>query len=174
MSNRTVLRGTAMPKLKPGTIIPTPEEGAVITAAAMSDPDAMPYTDAEWEAAKTTLGLSAPIRDEDHYEALLAFVEDCFDRFGGAEHHPSFALVDLLADRIREYEDRVHPWPDTSTPATLLASLMEEHGLRQGDLPEVGSQGVISEVLAGKRMLNLRQVKALVKRFKFPAEVWLP
>ena len=49
-----------MPKLKPGTIIPTPEEDAVITAAAMSDPDAMPYTDAEWEAAKPSMRLGRP------------------------------------------------------------------------------------------------------------------
>lgn len=38
-----------MPKLKPGTIWPTPEEDAAITAAAMSDPDCMPLTDEEWE-----------------------------------------------------------------------------------------------------------------------------
>ena len=31
-----------MPRLKPGTIVPTPEEDAAITAAAMSDPDALP------------------------------------------------------------------------------------------------------------------------------------
>ncbi len=29
--------------------------------------------------------------------------------------------------------------------------LMEEHGLRQSDLPEIGSQGVVSEILNGKR-----------------------
>ena len=34
-----------MPKLKPGTIWPTPEEDAAITAAAMADPDALPLTD---------------------------------------------------------------------------------------------------------------------------------
>lgn len=76
-----------------------------------------------------------------------------------------------LADRIREYEGRVHPWPDTSTPASVLASLMDEHGLRQSDLPEIGSQGVVSEVLAGKRQLNLRQVRALAARFSVPMEM---
>jgi HTH-type transcriptional regulator / antitoxin HigA len=45
-------------------------------------------------------------------------------------------------------------------------------GLRQGDLPEVGSQGVVSEVLAGKRALNLRQVQALAHRFGVPMEVF--
>ncbi|MGZ5233233.1 MAG: BrnA antitoxin family protein [Burkholderiales bacterium] len=36
-----------MPTLKPGTIIPTPEEDTAITAAALSDPDAQPLADAE-------------------------------------------------------------------------------------------------------------------------------
>ena len=77
----------------------------------------------------------------------------------------------LLTDRIREYEARVHPWPDSSTPATVLAFLMAEHGLRQSELPEIGSQGVVSEVLSGRRALNLRQVKALAKRFAVPMDV---
>jgi len=41
-----------MPKLKSGHISPTDHEDAAITAAAMADADAMPMTDAEWDAAK--------------------------------------------------------------------------------------------------------------------------
>ena len=44
-----------MPALKPGTVIPSEEEDAVITAAALSDPDALPLTDAEWASIKPTL-----------------------------------------------------------------------------------------------------------------------
>jgi len=36
-----------MPKLKPGTVLPTPGKDAAITAAALADPDAHPLTDAE-------------------------------------------------------------------------------------------------------------------------------
>jgi HTH-type transcriptional regulator/antitoxin HigA len=126
---------------------------------------------APWQVVDSVLGLSKPIADEAQYNALLAFVEECFERFGADEHHPVFALVDVVADRIREYEHRVHPWPDTSTPASVLASLMEEHGLKQSDLPEIGAQSVVSAVLAGKRQLNLRQVKALARRFSVPLEV---
>jgi uncharacterized protein (DUF4415 family) len=51
-----------MPKLKPGTILPTQEEDAAITAAAESDPDARPFTDAEWESAAPTrrMGVRGP------------------------------------------------------------------------------------------------------------------
>ena len=125
-----------------------------------------------WESVNAALGLSGPVRDEDHYEALLAFVEECFDRFGGQDKHPIFALVALVGEHIREYEDRVHPWPDSSTPASILAYLMEAHSLTQSDLPEVGPQSVVSEVLRGKRTLNLRQVKALAARFHLPMEAF--
>ena len=46
-----------------------------------------------------------------------------------------------------------------------LKFLMEQHGLRQSELPELGSQGVVSEILTAKRELNLRQVRALAARF---------
>jgi HTH-type transcriptional regulator/antitoxin HigA len=42
---------------------------------------------------------------------------------------------------------------------------MVEHGFKQSDLTEIGSQGVVSEILSGKRQLNIRQVKMLSKRF---------
>lgn len=41
-------------------ILPTPEEDAIITAAAMSDPDAMPYTDEEWAKVKPFVRIGRP------------------------------------------------------------------------------------------------------------------
>ena len=38
--------------------------------------------------------------------------------------------------------------------------------MTQSDLPEVGSQGVISEILNNKRELNVRQIRILAKKFK--------
>ncbi len=50
---------------------------------------------------------------------------------------------------------------------------MEEHGLAQSDLREIGSQGVVSELLAGKRQLNLQQVRLLSERFKVSPAVFV-
>ena len=50
---------------------------------------------------------------------------------------------------------------------------MDEHGLTQSDLPEIGSQGVVSEVLNGKRDLNVRQIRALAARFGVSAAVFI-
>ena len=52
-----------MPKFKPGIIFPTMEEDAVITKAAMEDPDARPYTDAEWAIVKPVRGRGRPAGD---------------------------------------------------------------------------------------------------------------
>ena len=50
-----------MPKLKAGIILPTPAEDAAITAAAMADPDAVPFTDAEWEQVKPLVRRGRPL-----------------------------------------------------------------------------------------------------------------
>lgn len=52
-----------MPKLKPGTIFPTPEENAAITAAALSDRDAQLLTDAELAQFKPSRGGGRPLQD---------------------------------------------------------------------------------------------------------------
>lgn len=70
-----------MPKLKPGTIIPTPEEDAIITAAAMSDPDAMPLTDAEWEAAKPTMRRGRPPAAVTKQQVALRLDQEVLEAF---------------------------------------------------------------------------------------------
>ena len=125
-----------------------------------------------WETVHSALGLGQPIRDQAHYEELLAFVDECFERFSADEAHPIFSLLDLVAARIKAYEDSTQPWPETSTPASRLAFLMEQHGLRQNELPEVGAQSVVSAVLSGKRQLNLRQIQGLSRRFGVPMDAF--
>jgi uncharacterized protein (DUF4415 family) len=49
-----------MPKLKPTHISVTDTEDAAITAAAMSDPDAVPFTDAQWATVKPNVRTGRP------------------------------------------------------------------------------------------------------------------
>ena len=49
-----------MPKLKPTHISVTDTEDAAITAAAMSDPDAVPFTDAQWVTVKPNVRTGRP------------------------------------------------------------------------------------------------------------------
>jgi len=56
----------------------------------------------------------------------------------------------------------------------MLAYLMDLQGLTQSDLAkELGGQPIVSKILKGERELNLRQIKALAKRFKVSPEVFI-
>ncbi len=48
-----------------------------------------------------------------------------------------------------------------------------EHHLTQSNLPEIGSQGVVSEILSGQRELNVRQIRALASRFHVSPAVFI-
>ena len=74
---------------------------------------------------------------------------------------------------IEAYENIHSAMPEASAPA-ILCSLMEDHDLAQSDLPEIGSQGVVSEILAGKRDLNVRQISQLAERFGVSPAVFMP
>jgi uncharacterized protein (DUF4415 family) len=70
-----------MPKLKAGTILPTPAEDAAITAAAMSDPDAVPFTDAEWARVKPLVRRGRPLGSGIKTQVTLRLDVDVVDKF---------------------------------------------------------------------------------------------
>lgn len=108
------------------------------------------------------------IRNGREYDAAVAQLNDLVDEIGDNPKDPRYRFVDTLSMLIEAYDEEHHKMPDTSG-VELLKFLMEQHGLSQGDLPEVGSQGVVSEILRGKRELNVRQIEALSRRFHLPA-----
>ncbi|CAM5525801.1 helix-turn-helix domain-containing protein [Eoetvoesiella caeni] len=116
-----------------------------------------------WEHFRNATDI-APIRDEAHYMRMAETLEALLDAAQGNEHHPAMGLIDIVGDLIEDYEAEHHSLPE-ATGTQALKFLMQQHGLKQTDLPEIGSQGVVSEVLSGKRDLNIRQVRALSKRF---------
>ena len=124
-----------------------------------------------WEKFSALSGI-APIRDDAHYHRMSALLDALLEEAQGAEQHPAMALVEIVGDLIADYEAEQDPLRDASG-LEALAFLMAQHGLRQGDLPEIGSQGVVSEVLAGKRELNIRQVRALAERFGVSASTFV-
>ncbi len=70
-----------MPKLKPGTILPTPAEDAAITAAAMADPDARPFTDAEWEQVKPLVRRGRPLGSGSKTQVTLRLDVEVWEKF---------------------------------------------------------------------------------------------
>lgn len=107
----------------------------------------------------------AYIQTKADFERAARLLDIIVDEVGANTKHPLYSLMEHLGSLIEVYETRHFPEPK-SNPAGVLKSLMIEHGLKQKDLSELGSQGVVSELLKGKRKLNARQIKALCKRFK--------
>jgi HTH-type transcriptional regulator/antitoxin HigA len=97
-------------------------------------------------------------------EKLVAQLDELLETIGDNESHRLMGLVDILSHLITEYEDE-HYKNFSGNGIDALKFLMEANHLQQSDLSEIASQGVISEILNGKRKLNLRQIKLLAKRF---------
>lgn len=112
------------------------------------------------------------IRDEREYDQAIVRLNALLDEIGTDEAHPLYELLDTLGTLLHTYEEAHQPIPETSG-VDVLRFFMEEHGLTQSDLPEIGSQGVVSEVLSGKRELNVRQIRALAERFGVSPAVFI-
>jgi HTH-type transcriptional regulator/antitoxin HigA len=107
-------------------------------------------------------GLS--IKTDSAHRRAVALLDQLLDEVGVNQHHPLFNFLEVLGTLIESYEAD-HVEIKDATPVEVLKFLMEEHHLTQSDFPEIGSQGVVSEVLHGKRELNARQIKLLSERF---------
>ena len=107
------------------------------------------------------------------YDRAVAILDDILDEIGQQDTHALADLAETLALSIEAYEDTHVAMPDASGPE-ILRSLMEDHQLAQSDLPEIGSQGVLSEILSGKRDLNVRQIAHLAARFGVSPSVFMP
>ena len=123
-----------------------------------------------WEALEQTIDLS-PIHSEKQYRKMVELADMLSDVIGSSKKHPLLNLFELTSELIRAYDLEYFNVPDAK-PQALLSFLMEEHGLKQSDLPEVGNQSVVSQILSGARELNVRQIHSLAKRFKVPVGVF--
>ena len=111
-------------------------------------------------------------KTEADYDALVAALDELLDLMGEDETHPVTSLVDIIGDWIEAYDEEHRPIPVASV-VDVLRSFMREHGLTQSDLPGIGAQSVVSEILSGKRQLNLRQIRWLAERFGVSVETFI-
>ena len=124
-----------------------------------------------WEQFRAATDITS-IRDEAHYARMTEMLQALLDETQGEEKNPAMGLVEIVGDLIEDYEAKHHPLPEV-TGVQALKFLMEQHGLKQSDLSEIGSQGVVSEILTGRRELNIRQVRALSERFGVSAATFV-
>ncbi len=110
--------------------------------------------------------------NQKEYNRLVHILDGVIDEVGENESHPLASLMETLGSLIESYEVQNIPEIEGS-PCDALKTLLEEHDLKQSDLPEIGSQGVISEMLSGKRQFNVRQIKLLSNRFNVSPAVFM-
>ncbi|MEK6210686.1 MAG: transcriptional regulator [Pseudomonadota bacterium] len=104
------------------------------------------------------------LRTKKEYGRAVELLDAILDEIGEDEKHPMAEHADAISVFVERYENERMALP-AGKPPEVLKFLMREHELRQSDLPEIGTQGVVSEILAGKRELNTRQIRKLAKRF---------
>ena len=110
--------------------------------------------------------------NEKEYEKLLVFVDELMD---WSRHHKdkrATSLLNLVASNIEAYENR-HYATKKISGVDMIIFLMDEHGLGQGDLPEIGSQSLVSKILKGERQLTLEHIRGLSKRFGVSPSVFV-
>ena len=84
------------------------------------------------------------------------------------------ALLDLLANLIRDYEATAYPPREKSKPGDMVAFLLEQRALKPSDLwPVIGSKGRVSEILSGKRSISKEQAKKLAEFFHVRADLFI-
>jgi len=127
-----------------------------------------PDLERHWSAISDFLS----IRGGDDYDRAVESLNSLLDEIGLVKVHPLYSLMDTLGTLIRACDEEHYPLPD-ARGGNVLRFLMDEYGLTQSDLPEVGSQGVISEILRGRRELNIRQIRLLAQRFHVSPPVFV-
>ena len=112
------------------------------------------------------------IKSDVEHAAALARLDELMaaDPAPGTRDSDELELLCLLVDR---YEDERFPLglPD---PVEAIRVRMQEEGLRPRDLaPYLGGANKVSEVLARKRPLTLKMIRALHEGLGIPAEILL-
>jgi len=114
-----------------------------------------------WPGIKSI--FSVP-HSETEYHNLVKTLDLLIDEVGNNQNHRLSPVMETIGRLIEHYEEHHFTFNEASA-ADALKILMQEHNLKQSDLHEIGSQGVVSEILSGKRTLNIEQIKRISARF---------
>lgn len=113
------------------------------------------------------------LHTEAEYRQAVAMLDRLSD-LGPARTDDQTEYLLALAVFVEKYE-RAHESTPAATGAELLAYLIETHGVKQGDV--AGGTGLadstVSEILAGKRKMNVKHIEALARFFKVEPAVFL-
>ncbi len=123
-------------------------------------------------AALAGLFMPRPLRDEVDYGNATAVL----DAMAGFEmNRDQEDYFEAIATFVEKYEmqRRVMDTPDL-TPAELLRSLLEEHGMSESDLGRLlGDRSLGHRILTGERELSKTHIRILAEHFALNPAVLL-
>ena len=114
------------------------------------------------------------IETEEEYRQTLTVVE--YFVFKKDRSPEELALYDLAIMLVKDYESKICPMDDwrTQSPTEMLQYLLETSGKRQADLVGIiGSSGIVSEVVNGKRAISKSQAKKLGEMFQVSPSLFI-
>lgn len=105
------------------------------------------------------------------YRKYVVRAESLLDKKSrSAAEYRFVELLSILIDRHEEEHDPIAP----PTPLDALRELMSAKGISQSSLAKLlGSSGIASEVLSGKRSLNKTHVKKLSEAFNVSTDLFV-
>jgi HTH-type transcriptional regulator/antitoxin HigA len=108
------------------------------------------------------------LRDEDEYQTALRAVRPYFDAEPDAGTAKA-AHFDALVLLIEDYEAKHYPIP-RAAPIDVLKFVMQANSYTRADLIAIlGSKARASDLLNGRREINLDQIRKISRAWHIPA-----
>ncbi|WGV24943.1 helix-turn-helix domain-containing protein [Halotia branconii] len=112
------------------------------------------------------------IRNEEENVKALAIVEELMHLHNRSLEQNE--LYELLIILIEKFEQEYYSPGKSSEPHSTLLFLMKQRDIKQLDLVGIiGSKGVVSEVVNGKRKISKAQAKALGEFFRVDPSLFI-
>ena len=122
------------------------------------------------EPITLTQYVARPIKTEEQYNEALAVIETLIDCEDDSPEMETLEVVSLL---VHEFEKQEFPIGDID-PIEAIKYQMDELGVSTAEMAElVGGRSRLSELFNRKRLLSVRQIKAISSRLDIPADILL-
>lgn len=108
------------------------------------------------------------IRTDEEHRAALEGIDDILTAAPGT---PEADELEALTILVSAYEEEAFPLDRDLDPISFLANAMEQLGHTQADLAEIlGSRSHASEILSGRRLLSLEQIRKIAGAWNLPTD----
>jgi len=116
-----------------------------------------------------------PIASDSELEAATAIIHELVDRGFDDLTEGEEAYLDVLSDLVEKYEDEHYPIPEASAVQVLQFFIEDRQTNQRAVALGAGiATSTMSEILAGRRRMNLEHMKKLAAYFGVNVNVFLP